>query len=346
MKKILVITHQLSNTGAPIVLTQLMKLLASMGANITVLAPQHGPLEEELLRNDFRVLIDDGLMEADRYANDTNEHYDFVIANSSALYPVADQIRRINLPVYWWVHEASFMLSVIDNVNVFDNMPNVHFLTVGQLVYRDFAAKFHKECQIFDFGLEEIEQSNDTVRHDRITFILPSTYCYMKGTDIAANAIHNLDSCVMDRCEFIFIGATGKPEYADLVNQLAGLHDNVKVLHGVSREEMSRIYAMSDCVLIPSRQDPMPTIAAEALMLKKICLISDNTGVSMRMTRGEDGVIFKSEDIPDLISKITYVVNNYDDLQDMREKGRILFDKYYSMDIFKKNVISVFKDVL
>jgi glycosyltransferase involved in cell wall biosynthesis len=96
-------------------------------------------------------------------------------------------------------------------------------------------------------------------------------------------------------------------------------------------------------MVVPSREDPMPTVAAEAMMHGVPCIVSDATGTANYISDGEDGVIFQSEDEDELASKIMWCMEHKDKLAKMGEKARKIYEQHFSMRVFEKNLLEIVK---
>ena len=58
-----------------------------------------------------------------------------------------------------------------------------------------------------------------------------------------------------------------------------------------------------------------------------------------------DGLVFRSEDPTALAEKIRWCILHQDQLAEMGDRAREIYNRYFTMDIFHKNLISVVKEV-
>ena len=54
---------------------------------------------------------------------------------------------------------------------------------------------------------------------------------------------------------------------------------------------------------------------------------------------GWDGFVFENANADDLRNKLEYMVRDFADLGELRERGRKVYETIYSYDIFEKNVL-------
>ena len=102
----------------------------------------------------------------------------------------------------------------------------------------------------------------------------------------------------------------------------------------------------SDVLVCPSRQDPMPTVVSEAMMHAIPCIVSDATGTAAYIHKGEDGLVFKTEDVQDLMEKIIWCVGNQDKLKRMGQSERKLYERYFSMKAFEDSFMEKVSEAL
>ena len=107
----------------------------------------------------------------------------------------------------------------------------------------------------------------------------------------------------------------------------------------VGREEINDILKNADVMVCPSREDPMPTVAAEAMMHSVPCIVSDATGTAECITDGINGYIFKSGDIQNLSDRLACCIGQKENLKRTGQKARKLYEKYFSMEVFEKELL-------
>ena len=95
--------------------------------------------------------------------------------------------------------------------------------------------------------------------------------------------------------------------------------------------------------MVPSIDDPMPVVATENFMLGNICLCSKNTGTATFIQDKKNGFVFESENIDELKEKIMYILDNLDELDQVKKNGEKIYKEYFEMDIFEKNILKIVK---
>ena len=124
-----------------------------------------------------------------------------------------------------------------------------------------------------------------------------------------------------------------------MIEKLTEEYVNVEFHSLVQREKLLDLYYDMDVVIAPSREDATPATIVEGLMYHKICICSSGTGVSRYLQDGKNGFVFDNENVDDLKNKLEYIVRNYEGLNQLRERGRTVYEEVYSYDMFEKNVL-------
>ena len=98
------------------------------------------------------------------------------------------------------------------------------------------------------------------------------------------------------------------------------------------------MYAQSYALLIPSRDDPVPTTAAEAMSLLLPCVVSDQTGIASYITDGENGYIFSINDPKALSDKMLYILQNPQVAEKIGKHGRKIYEESFTYEKFAQNL--------
>ncbi len=339
-KNVLLYSHELKTGGAPAVLCEMGKILKKK-YNVVVLSPSDGMMRQQFEQNGIEVIISGEI--TDLLRNVIIQEFEFIVANTTLALPIVIKLAG-KIPIYWWIHE---------NTPAYEGR-------CGMIEYYQFAAKYAKifsaghvaadnfyhfykiKTEILEFGLQDNYTAEKDIRkHESINIICPSTVCELKGQDILVQAIRRMDAGLRDRCRFIFLGKLRNDNIKEyrMIEKLTEEYVNVELHSLVEREKLLDLYYDMDVVIAPSREDATPATIVEGLMYHRICICSSGTGVSRYLQDGKSGFIFDNENVDDLKAKLEYVVRNYEELEQLREQGRTVYEEIYSYDIFEKNVL-------
>lgn len=339
-KKILAVTHNLSDTGAPTALKSMLEILYNMGFQICVVSMEDGEQRIQYEKMGILVQVYCEFWKNKQYIDYICEEFDFIIVNTMALYEAVLALNGKAIEVKWWLHEPGLFMKPLP-VKL---EQNITIYAAGAVTKAGVKEVLGYDSELLNFGLSDMALSkvHTNKPDEKIGFVMAGIYSYVKAQDLLANAIKMLPDVIRKKCRFLFIGSYGDEIYLKGVKQLSKEYEEVVVMPGVDRERMPDVYGLVDCVIAPSRMDATPAVIVEGMMLKKICICSDATGVSHYMTDCENGFVFRSEDVVDLANHIILVVNNFHGLERIRENGRKIYEEHYALDVFEKNIRKIF----
>ena len=172
----------------------------------------------------------------------------------------------------------------------------------------------------------------------KMTFITIGYIEWRKGQDLLVDAVLQIPEEFSNNVEFILVGQNTSLMAKELADRISNI-GNIKMLGTVSREEVHRLLEDSDVMLCPSREDPMPTVCAEAMMHHIPCLVSDSIGTSAYIRDGYDGLIFKNESVEELKGKIVWCIQHQDELSKMGDRAYRIYEKIFSENAFEHNLL-------
>lgn len=342
-KKIMVATsHSLQLGGAPLALLSLLQIM-SKEYECIVIAPSDGEIRYKFIDAGIAVFTAPAhKFGCDAFKNIISQ-IDLYFCNTVVSGYYVSLAYGLETPTIWWIHEEhAFINSYIKDLYIKKcTSSNILAAAVSLKAQNAVNELLHLPCSILNLGIEDQYGKFDYENKcETVSFFMPANLLYSKGHDVIAKAITMMSKDYHAKCEFIFAG--GYDDISDypyqLMQVLSDNYDNVKYLGAIDRLEVFRRMASASCVLAPSRIDTLPTTVVEGMMMGKLCLVSDATGISQYITDGENGLIFKSENPEDLVQKLQYVIDNIDMLKRIGANSRQLYNAYFRADKCYDNV--------
>jgi glycosyltransferase involved in cell wall biosynthesis len=334
----LVVSHEMSRTGAPkaaLMLAQTLKKNALDG-NVCVLTLKDGPMREEFEAAGICVLSREEVPYRRSVFLEFVHDFDMVFVCSVA-WEFLRIIRDVEIPVAWWVHEVIVTQEAVQMTKEF--IPHVDLLLAGSpVVTAPFLDNFKRDMQMLLYGLPSIRQSARESQNETVTFALLGSVCERKGTDIFISAIELLPDDIRKQARFVVIGDNDDEKIYHKLTQVADRFDEVEVHGNMPFDELIGFYAGFDVVVSASREDPMPIVLTYAFMFSKLCLCSDAVGTALLIEDGKNGILFQKENPEDLCGKIKYIIENRDQWKDLPENGHRIYQEHFSMDGFEENI--------
>lgn len=343
--EILLLSHELSRTGAPIVLRDLAVVLKEMGYSVLVVSFRDGELKEDYEKNDIPIMVYDNQDIEPDFIDRLVADYNIWIVNTLLLWPVVSYVQNTDVNIKWWLHEDEiFFQKCCDAYGSAIDSDNIEYYAAGPYV-KDMIDKYlHVESEIVNFGVRQSQyvdaiEAYHTYAKDnggRVRFVDIGSISYTKAQNVLVDAIKKLPDEYIKQSEFIFIGDVkgADTNILDSIVRLTVRYDNVKLLDSMPQDDIYRIYDNSSVVIVPSIYEPTSAVAVEGLMKKKICICSDICGVSYYLKDNESAYIFPSGDSQALAEKIKYVIDNIELLADIYESGHKVYEQNYSMKCF------------
>ena len=354
-RNVLLMTHELTLTGAPIALHYAAKALLDNGDFPVIISPRDGNLKDRIVEDGIPVIVDPNIF-VDGYWTRIASGFDLVIVCTLACSDAIKYLENADIPTLWWVHEAreSYEAGLLKNIIPDEVKDNIHIYCGGDYARKmlySYRPKYKADLLLYavpDFSMI----NNDSIYEipdieNKLVFSTIGSIMKRKGQDILAKAILGMDANTVKKCRFLFIGKMIDSEtYCSVLELKKKYPSEIILIEEVSRDELMYIYKKCDSIICASRDDPMPIFMTEAMMFSKICICSENAGTSSLINDGVNGFIYHNNDASQLRDKIEYVINNSDCLDDIKNNGRKTYEKYFTMQSFSEKLISVIDTII
>lgn len=353
MKKILVITHQLSRTGAPIVLLDMVRLCLENGYSIDMITMLDGELGADVRNMGINYTIQDKFFSNRKEFMEKANQYNLVIANTLITYEAIHVLNGLRIPVIWWLHEGrqyfDYFKTVLPDFSKLSG--NIHVRSVGHYVSDVVKDIYNVDTDILHFAIEDEKSNvNEMPRSNKIRFLTSGTYSFVKAQDVLAKAIQLLPDSYMNKVEFLFCGNETMVDenVFNSVKSLEEKYDNVTLLHQLSHSEVLSYMKSSDCLIVPSRVDPIPTVAVEMFMVGQTCLCTDVCGIAHYIKDGVNGFTVPPENPQALCDKICQIVDmaGTSNLDNIRHCGRLIYEKHFSKSVVEPKIMGLIQSLI
>lgn len=356
--KVLLMSHDLTLGGPAIALFNAAIVLQKNGYTVIYASMLDGPLKNKLIENDISVIVDENLQIATMQETEWINGFSFIICNTLNFYVFLSE-RNTGIPVLWWLHDAAFFYEGV-NRQIMEKISrhNLKVVCAGP-VPADAVRKFlpDLDCDELLYGVADWAEDEGKSEHfvcDHIQSILCTsdivrfaTIGFLearKGQDILLQAVQKLPGDVRQRGRFFIIGHKDTLFGGQLQTKSSDIGEMI-FIGSVDREDIHGLLNCSDILICPSRQDPMPTVAAEAMMHSVPCIVSDATGTAAYIQDGQDGFVFPNEDVQKLVEKIEWCVKNKGELKRIGKQARKIYEEHFSMSAFEKRFMTVVRDI-
>jgi GT2 family glycosyltransferase len=207
-KDILFITHELSLTGAPIVLCEAVKVSLKNGDYPVVMCPQDGPLRKKYLDMGVIVIIDEVALNNGDMFRRFAHNFDLVVVNTIACYWAIQYLSNYLPPVLWWIHEGTTATQIF-----IDHLPK----KIGNNIFPYYVCNYtkkvmekhrlYKSSGLLIYGIEDAAMGVMTKynQNNKVKFLTVGSIEHRKGQDILLEAIKRLPKEYQDKQNFYLL---------------------------------------------------------------------------------------------------------------------------------------------
>lgn len=364
-KKIIIVTHALNETGAPILAFNMAKEFKNKEYQVVVISLSDGPLEEKFADYDIPLLnlhqdiLSKSLYNPKIFENIVTSLYhkgfDKVITNTIISGITAPIFKKYNFSIISLIHEMGMSISLYDmkqggrDITMYSDK----IIFPDKLVYKEFINIFpedRKKSIIRPQGLYKIKE-NIIKDYDRVykNYNIPKkskiimgsgTADLRKGIDLFLNAAQQLVQLEKD-FEYHFIW-TGKIYNEELENWYLLQLDKYNIkdrFHNIDfikdKEEYQNLVACSDAFWLTSREDPFPSVMIEALEFGTPVLGFKNSGGVNTLLDDNRGVLIENFNTNQLAIETDKLLKHPETIDTMLNKAQ----KYITEKLnFKKYI--------
>lgn len=348
-KKILLLSQDMTLGGPAIALLHAAEVLIRHGYQVVYASMLDGPLKEKLLDTGIPVIVDVNLQIETMKEVDWIQGFSMIICNTINFYVFLSERDR-NIPVIWWLHDSDFFYDGVDREILRNlNRINLKVCSVGPVPEKAIR-KFIPDLSVFRllYGVSDTSMNSEKIEDlapdkydkDKVCFVTIGYIEARKGQDILIQAVQALPEEIRKRAIFYLIGQDSSVLAQQLKNEIKCMPEII-VTGSVDRKKIKGFLNNADMMICPSREDPMPTVATEAMMYNVPCIVSDKTGTAAYIQDGINGFVFHSEDVKELSNKIEWCVLNASKLNGMGIAAREIYEKYFSMKVFEQELMNI-----
>ncbi len=334
---VLLISHELSRTGAPIQLLELAKALYALGYQPFVYSLSEGDLIYDYININVPVICQLGSVPSADWINRLVDDYNIIFVNTLLLASYVRYLSTRSKRIFWWIHESSFYFKEQYCTDI-PKSENINILAASEITGTYITKYMKRNSSSLNVCVEDYLLSENS-SFEKSVFLWSGFLDYNKAPDILFEAILKLPSEYLEKSEFFVIGQShSNNEYADLVKLISSRLPNIHFMDAINHDEFLKLMNKVSSVVITSIEESTSLVAVEGLMMKKVVICSNGCGISRYIKNHEDGFIFPVRASDKLLEIIKYVIDNNKKLDMIRQHGRIIYENNYSFEIFKKRL--------
>jgi GT2 family glycosyltransferase len=365
-RNLLLISQDLSLSGAPIMVSHLAKWCKTHGIFVVVMSPVDGPLRETLVEADIPLIIDPLLATGyeaftkfgchlpvrshrsfTRFARD----FDCVVASTIFAAPLIRDASKEAIPHIWWIQEGLVGNHYLNKYSVLPAVLGLAELIItpdkcSRSVYQAFA---RRPIRVLPYGIPDIPRGR-TSRQERpvepVRFLLLGTIEHRKGQQTLLEAVRHLPPDVLDRSEFLIVGRPHDAKLAADVRTAAEASPHIRFRETVAHNDALALIQETDVMLCASSDETGPLTLIEAMALGKAILSTKVGVVGENLIAEEEALFVESGDPVGLAAAIQRLVRDPKLLGRLATNARNAYEQYFGLDRFGKGFLAVLEEAI
>jgi len=335
---LLFISHDLSSSGAPMMLLHAANWCQQNGFFVTAMSPKDGPLRHEFEMAGIPLIVDPLILTGHKSLVQFARDFDGVVANTVFSSPMVRALEKEGLPVMWWLHETLVGEHYLrEDRDLRLALPGADLVVVPAnataAVFQPFRADPVKRLPnaIPEPGVvTRVRKSQDALR-----FLLLGTIEPRKGQDIFVQALSLLSPSKQDGAKFLIAGRIMDPEFWQSIKALGAGNSNLSIAETLSHAEALEFLAAVDVVVFPSRDEAMPTVTMlEAMSLGKAIISTTVGGAIEFLIDGENALLVRPEVAGDLAQALARLIEQPKLARKLGQNARVTYERHFTMERF------------
>lgn len=337
--KALLISQDMSASGAPALLLEIARTLADHGWDVLVWSLAPGVMAERFAAAGIPVVVDHipGLR---RVAPSLAGLVDIVICNTVAAEPAVRALSP-HLPVLWYLHEVSALEALADRKTFARALAMPRFVWAGSELSARVARGKRPDIQVVPYGLPPIASEP----LDPARAVMPAqltvfgSYEPRKGQDLLVEAFAGLSMQQRESLTIAFYGRTLDVGYYARLKEAAALHPQIR-LHGeLDLKGYHAALVAADAVVVPSRDDTLPLVSLDALGAGRLLMCTATTGTAAYLTSGKDSFIASEPTGDALADMLRAALADRPRWPEIALGGQAVFTRAFSPDAFAATLL-------
>jgi len=365
-RNLLLISQDLSLSGAPIMVSHLAKWCKAHGIFVVVMSPVDGPLRETLVESDIPLIIDPLLATGyeaftrfgchlpvrshrsfTRFARD----FDCVVASTIFAAPLIRDASKEAIPHIWWIQEGLVGNHYLNKYSVLPVVLGLAELIItpdkcSRRIYQAFA---RRPIRVLPYGIPDVgrgRSSREKRKDDPLRFLLLGTIEHRKGQQTLMEAVRRLPPDVLDRSEFLIVGRPHDAKLAADVRTAAEASPHIRFRETVAHNDALALIQETDVMLCASSDETGPLTLIEAMALGKAILSTKVGVVGENLIAEEEALFVEPGDPVGLAAAIQRLVRDSKLLGKLATNARNAYDRYFGLDRFGKGFLAVLDEAI
>lgn len=338
-KLALFISHDMSLSGAPLVLYNAIEHYINIGYTPVFVSLNYGNLYKKLNENNIMNMV---LFNKNKFLWKKLKklNWEFIFVNTIvSLKKVDEDFLNIECKKVLWIHEGFDYFNKCEHLSLLNDSRLCKYF-VSDWSYKAYESKFSKmidKPQLLRYSINKIVLEKEDTKYD---FIIIGSICERKNQNWIINVFSTLPENILNKINVLFLGKTSKDSYSKEFLSLINKYSWANYYGLATHDETLELINKSKALICPSIDDPLPVVVAESLMLGKPVFTSNMTGFATLIINGKNGFVFDLNSTENIKNQ---VIDFYCNAYNFENNCLELFDTLFNNEIFYKKLEEIIK---
>lgn len=350
-KHVLFISHELTLTGAPRALLNMVLAAKQAGIHPVLVSLAAGPMENEVRELGIPLFILPFMQTRLQFGNKPLNRFlatfDQIVFNTLVTVPLVKQMPRVRAQKLCWLHEGSVSFRLYSSCyNLSELFPLFDQVYAVGAYAASFAAPYlpaDRPVKQLLYGIPDeavgaVKGATVAGEVDtrKVNLLFPGSITRRKGHRVFLKSLKYLPRDVRNQLVIYLAGAPAKRRIARQIEHCPC--SCIRYLGELKHDDLLKLYPWMDGVLCPSLDDPMPIVCTEAMMFSKPVVVTEHTGTAALVEDGVSGYVIPAGSPRKLAKALEQVCAQKDRLPGMGRQARRIYEADFTMEIFQKEV--------
>jgi glycosyltransferase involved in cell wall biosynthesis len=338
---ILLITHDLSNSGAPKIALDIASLLHDEGYFVIVCSPIDGPMRHSFQKRGIDVIIDETCLTGSDNFYDFAKNFDLMLFNTIVTWRPILKLNN-NSNFIWYLHETNYLKELIEkDPEIIWAIRKAPKILCGSELSKNLIDKINSRINIIPYGIDEnFNLSTKTTSPETSKIIrIFGSYEPRKNQKALLIALGRLSLGTISDIKFEFYGRVLDVKYYNEMVEIAENLDFVSLHYDLEHEEYLRKIKKSLMVIVPSIDDSLPLVSLQALAYEIPLMCTSGVGTSAYIEDGISGYIIEDHQILSIEKKLKSVLASSNKYSWVTGNGYKVFEENFSIQTFKRKIL-------
>ena len=338
-RKALLVSQDMSASGAPALLLEIARTLADDGWDVVVWSLASGSMVERFTAAGIPVVVGH-VPDLRRVALSLAGAVDIVICNTIAT-QLAVKALSPHLPVLWYLHEVSALEALADRRAFARVLAMPRYIWAGSELSARVVRSQRADIRVVPYGLAPIasEPLDSALAGEPVRLTVFGSYEARKGQDLLVGAFAHLPMQHQELLTIAFHGRVLDAEFHARLKDMAALHPEIRLGGELDLSEYHAELVATDAVVVPSRDDTLPLVSLDALGAGRLLMCTATTGTAAYLTSGKDGFIASHPTEEALADMLRTALADRPRWPDIALQGRAVFNRAFSADAFADTLL-------